>query len=274
MTPMNLNDNTNSNKKNSVLSSEIYNALNRQSNGNNINSNTSYNNNKEYNIFDERKNFKTYYNNNQKKNYRNWQKNSISGNNNNKDFYETPINLNYNNNFNFNRQSKLSNFNNDLLFSSSKKMSFLSYGEEFNSIGELNKNSKNIIPDQSRKSSLNFFGMLRSQDFSKYRNSDFSIENDLGILKEYENNNEKSTTINFTYEINDIISVYFHMNYLKLFEYPQEFKECNFIEGIMTKEVKGNIEKFKEKKLIIRNKAKSLLLKSVKQRPRSNFRLI
>jgi hypothetical protein len=149
-------------------------------------------------------------------------------------------------------------------------MSFLSNGDEINLISEFNKNMK-FIPEQSRKSSLNFLSMLKSHDLSKYRNSTFSIENDLGILKEYENNPEKSTNIEFQYETNDIISVYFHMNYLKLFQLPDEFKDGNFIEGIMTKEVKGNIEKLKEKKLIIRKKTNAALHKSVNLRMRSKY---
>jgi hypothetical protein len=159
------------------------------------------------------------------------------------------------------RNSKIGNFNENFL-SSSKKMSFLSFGEEQNFINEFNKNIK-FIKEQSRKSSLNFLSMLKSHDLSKYRNSSFSDENDLGILKEYENNIRKSADIAFQYHTNDIISVYFHMNYLKVFEFPEGFKDGNFIEGIMTKEVKGNIEKLKEKKIIIKQKANKLLGKSI-----------
>lgn len=172
------------------------------------------------------------------------------------------------------RQSKLSNINNsENLYSSNKKMSFLSFGNEINLIKEFNKNMK-FIPQQSRKSSLNFLSMLKSQDLSKYRNSAFSIENDLGILNlEYQNIEEKANDISLQYQTNDIISVYFHMNYLKLFEIPHEFKNENFIEGIMSKEVKGNIEKLKEKKIIINEKRKSnnQFRKSITMKNRRNY---
>lgn len=194
--------------------------------------------------------------------------NNTNNNNNNPDFPGTPLKQTLN--FGY-RQSKLSNFNENLL-SPSKKMSTLSFGDEMNLINEINKNLK-FMPEQTRKSSLNFLSMLKSQDFSKYRNSAFSVENDLGILKEYENNVEKSADIAYQYETNDIISVYFHMNYLKLFEFPEEFKDVNFLEGIMTKEVKGNIEKLNEKKLIIKHKLKenSVLLKSFNKKISRKF---
>lgn len=190
--------------------------------------------------------------------------NTITNNANEKtDLVETPTKpIKY-----YHRLSKMSSLNDNNLFSN-KKLSFLSYGDEFNPIAEFNKNIK-IAPNQSRKSSLNFLSMLKMQDLSKFRNSVFSIENDLGILKEYENNTERADKLNFQYENNDIISVYFHMNYLKQFEFPDEFKDANFIQEIMTKEVKGNIEKMKEKKLIIKNKGNSVFLKTKNLRYRS-----
>lgn len=155
------------------------------------------------------------------------------------------------------RQSKISA--QDQLGSGHKKMSFLSYGDEMNLINEFNKNLK-FMPDQSRRSSLNFLSLLKSgADISKYRKSTISLDIENGFMKDYETNIEKSHNINYHYENNDIISVYFHMKFLRLLELPDEYKD-NFIEGIMTRDIKSNIEKFKEKNIIIRNRAKTQLL--------------
>lgn len=164
-------------------------------------------------------------------------------------------NLNYIQNFNNNNNINVQNFNNiDNNFSrlstiknipmnniNSTKNSFISNGEIFN----VN------TPFKDRKSSLNYL------DYFKNNNNLSNVRT--SILSQQNNNKENKPKGENEYSTSDIISVYFHMNYLKQFKFPEEFDK-NFLEGVMRKEVKHSLEKFKEKDVLFRSRAKTQIL--------------
>jgi hypothetical protein len=160
---------------------------------------------------------------------------------------DSNINFNINNDNNqISRESIFSKFSNISSENGINRASFLSYGEE-NFINEIKKNFY-----LQRKSSLNY---LKSNLNLLNLKSSFIIDNNNSnfISKENEKNG-------IGYCTTDIISVYFHMNYLKQFKFPQEFdNENNFLEGVMRKEVKHNLEKFKEKDVLLRSRARTMI---------------
>jgi hypothetical protein len=171
----------------------------------------------------------------------------------------------------------------------SKNSSFLrlNYGDGTDTntlndtLNEIQRNYLIMSEEDQRKSSLNYFELLRLGNFLNNRNSntslieinnkDNNIDNDNDKCKDREidyininiNNNNKNLSLNYTYDTCDIISVYFHMNYLKKFEFPEEFceKKGNYFNGIIRKDVKNCLEKFKEKDVLLRSRAKSQILK-------------
>jgi hypothetical protein len=162
--------------------------------------------------------------------------------------------LEHNNNINnednnlISRGSILSKFSNINIPSDKaiNRASFMSYGGDENFFNEIQKNFY-----MQRKSSLNY---LKSNLNLMNLKSSFIIDNININNKEVEKNG-------VGYSTTDIISVYFHMNYLKQFKFPQEFdNENNFLEGVMRKEVKHNLEKFKEKDVLLRNRARTMIL--------------
>jgi hypothetical protein len=73
----------------------------------------------------------------------------------------------------------------------------------------------------------------------------------------------KLDSIAYTYDIKDITSVYYHMNFLKRFELPEEF-ENNFIEKIMRDCKKPNLERNKLKD-IFRGRSNTVVLSKDKR---------
>lgn len=167
--------------------------------------------------------------------------------------------FNYNSHINLNdinsRESFLSKLSNihDLGFNHSNKNSFLSYGDERNFFNEIQKKNLYLNSSEKRKSSLNYMEYLKNETLNNLRSSFVSTGNNYINPKEIPFKGNQ-------YGTSDIISVYFHMNYLKHFKFPEEFDK-NFLDCIMRKEVKHSLEKFKEKDVLFRSRAKTQILK-------------
>jgi hypothetical protein len=137
----------------------------------------------------------------------------------------------------------------------------------YNSLGNPSTNSANY---NKFVSSVNENQMRRvSYNISRDPNIETPLNKVYDLKINRDESNLKVNSIKFKYEKKEILSVYFHMNFLKKFEFPEELKN-NFISSVMMENPKSLLESLKVKNLestvkIKRMRSKSIFVPAVKR---------